>query len=79
MGLQQTKLYCDLNFSYSNGAFGAYFDAGLTTETLIFFNNLGFAVYHFINLSGTSVYTFFITSTFVFVYNNFPSHNNLLK
>jgi len=71
---------CQWNLDLSNGecAFWANLNTGLTTETFVSFNSLGFSVYHFINRSRASAYTFFVTNTFVFVYEYFP-HSNTSK
>jgi hypothetical protein len=67
-----------LHLSYSDSAFWANFNTGLTAETLVSVYSFSFTINHFINLSRASAYTFFITSTFVFVYNDFP-HNEYLQ
>jgi len=64
-----------LNFGYGNSAFRTYFNASFATQTLVSVYGLGFAVNHLINLSRTSVYTFFIAGAFVFVYIDLPHGN----
>jgi hypothetical protein len=59
-------------FGHGDGAFGANFNTGLATQTFVGVDRLGLAALHFKNLSGASVYTLFITGTFVFVNNDFP-------
>jgi hypothetical protein len=60
------------DFGNGDGAFGANFNTGLATQTFVGVDRLGLAALHFKNLSGASVYTLFITRTFIFVNNDFP-------
>jgi hypothetical protein len=60
------------NFGDGDGTFGAYLDTGLATQALVAMHRLGLTALHLENLSGACVYTFFITGTFVFIYNDFP-------
>ena len=62
-----------LHLGYGNCSFRAYFNAGLTTETFVSVNRLGFTVYHFEYLCRTCCYTFFIARTLVFI-NNYFKH-----
>ena len=60
------------DFSNGDSTFWANFDAGLATQALIAIYRLGLAVLHLENLRRTSIDTFFITGTFIFINNDFP-------
>jgi len=60
------------DFGNGESAFGAHLNAGLATQALIGMHRLGLAALHLENLCGASVYTLFITVTFVFIDNDFP-------
>jgi hypothetical protein len=63
-----------LHLGYGDGAFRANFHTSLTAEALIHVHGISLAVYHLKNLSRTSVCTFFIAGTFVFI-NIYLPHN----
>jgi hypothetical protein len=63
-----------LDFGYSEGTFRAYFNTGLATEAFIGVYSFRFAIYHFVNLRGASVYTFLVAGALVFVNIDLP-HN----
>jgi hypothetical protein len=69
---ENTNILNKSDFGNGDGTFGANLDTGLATQALVGINRLGLAVPHLENLSGASVYTLFITRTFVFVDNDFP-------
>jgi hypothetical protein len=69
--VQKKRMQRGLDLVYSERTLRAYFNAGLTTETLISFNGFCFAVDHFENLSRTCCYTFFVSTALIFVYQYF--------
>lgn len=60
-----------LHFGNGDCALGADLNTGLATKTFIHLYRLGLAVDQFQNLCGARIYTFLITSTLIFVNNNF--------
>jgi hypothetical protein len=52
----------------------ANFHAALTAEAFIFIDRLSLAVYDLIYVNGAYIDTFGVTSAFVFVNSNLPSH-----
>jgi hypothetical protein len=60
------------DFGNSDSAFGTNFNTGLATQTFVAIHGFGLAALHFKNLRRASVYTLFITGTFIFINNDFP-------
>ena len=76
--VQAIRQKTGLNLFNGDGAFGANLNTGLATEALVGIYRISFAVNKLKYLSGASVYTFFITSTLVFVNFDLP-HNSASK
>ena len=74
MGLNRSNILIELHFGYSNSTFRTNFYTSLTAETLVSFYWISFSVYHLENLCWTCCDTFFITTTFIFVNDNFKHY-----
>ena len=70
--IDRPKLLVELHFSNGDSTFRANLDTGLATQALICIYRLGLTILHLENLRRTSIDTFFITGTFIFINNNFP-------
>ena len=70
--LKICKLYTELHLCNGNGAFRANLNTGFATKTFVHVYWIGFSIDHLIYLRRTRIYTFFNTTTFVFIYHDFP-------
>jgi hypothetical protein len=78
VGLQLFRKNRQLQLSNGNSAFRTDLDTGLTTKTFIGMYRLGLAILHLEYLCWASTYAFLITSTLVFINNDFP-HDSFLQ
>jgi hypothetical protein len=68
----RTNVQVRSDFGNGDSAFRANFNAGLATQTFVCVHRLGFAILHLENLRRTSIDTFFITGTLIFIDHDLP-------